>query len=179
MSANKGRRYIQSVQTVTDLAVLEAEGTLAWVDGEKSMYVFANGGWVLFEPVDPASILAIMTYDYDKASNILNIPETYTELNNLVTPARPAGVYEVGLSFTWQFDIANRSALFRWSTDGGVIWNEFQSEPKDVSDKSATYYQYPFVHPGGTMQIATQARKQDANGTFDVTFSDVWFRRVA
>ena len=176
---NKGRRYIMSVDLVTDLATQEAEGTLCWVDSEKTMYIFQAGGWQVFLATDPDAILAVMTYDYDKQSNFLNIPETYITLNDYTSPSRPAGVYEVGLSFTWQFDIANRSALFRWTTDGGTIWNEFQSEPKDVQDKAATYYQYPFVHAGGPMSIQTQMRKQDANGTLDVTFSDVWFRRVA
>ena len=179
MSANKGRRYIQSVETVADLSVLEAEGTLAWVDTDKAMYVFANGGWVLFEPVDPNEILAVMTYDFDKATDILNIPDTYTQLNNYTSPSRPAGIYEVGMSFTWDFTIVNRSAYFRWSTDGGTVWNEFVSEPKDVQDKVAVYYQYPINHAGGPMSIITQMRKEDGLGVLNVTFSDVWFRRVA
>ena len=155
MSANKGRRYIMSVQAVTDLSIHEADGTLAWVDDEKSMYIFSSGGWVLFEPVDPVEILNVMTYDYDKATGILNIPDTYTELNNYTSPSRPAGIYEVGMSFTWDMTIVNRSAYFRWTTDGGAFWNEFVSEPKDVQDKSAVYYQYPFNHPGGPMSIQT------------------------
>ena len=179
MSNFKGRRYIEAVDTAANLADVAAEGTLAWVDDEKSVYAFSNGGWVLFQPTDPSGILGVMTYDYDKQSNILNIPETYTTLNNYTSPSRPAGIYEVGMSFTWDFTIVNRSAYFRWSTDGGTIWSEFVSEPKDVQDRVAVYYQYPINHPGGTMQIHTQMRREDALGTLNVTFSDVWFRRVA
>jgi hypothetical protein len=174
-----GARHIQAVRLTADLPTQAQDGDLCWDYQTDTMNVWKEGGWELFQTVDPAEVLNVMTYDYDKQSNILNIPETYTELNSFTSPSRPAGIYEVGMSFTWQFDIANRSALFRWTTDGGTTWNEFQSEPKDISDKNATYYQYPFNHPGGTMQIITQMRKSDVNGTLDVTFSDVWFRRVA
>ena len=176
---NKGRRYIQSAQSLTDLAFHEAEGTLAWVDDLKTMHIFQNGWWAVFVATDSAEILNVMTYDYNKAQDILAIPDTYTELNNYTSPSRPAGIYEVGMSFTWDFTIVNRSAYFRWTTDGGGNWNEFISEPKDVQDKQGVYYQYPVDHPGGPMSITTQMRKEDGLGVLNVTFSDVWFRRVA
>ena len=174
-----GQRHIQAVNLTADLPTQAQDGDLCFDREANVMNVWENGGWELFAAVDPAEILNVMTYDYDKASGILNIPETYTELNNFTSPSRPAGVYEVGMSLTWDFTIVNRSAYFRWSTDGGVVWNEFVSEPKDVQDKMALYYQYPFNHGGGPLSIITQMRKEDALGVLNVPFSDVWFRRVA
>jgi hypothetical protein len=174
-----GARHIQAVRLTADLPTQAQDGDLCWDYQTDTMNVWRDGGWELFQTVDPAEVLNVMTYDYDKASNILNIPETYTQLNDYTSPSRPAGVYEVGMSFTWDFSLVSRSAYFRWTTDGGTNWNEFISEPKDVQDRSAVYYQYPFNHAGGTMNIITQMRKEDALGTLNVTFSDVWFRRVA
>mgnify|MGYP001822452352 CR=1 FL=1 len=174
-----GARHIQAVRLTADLPTTAQDGDQCWDYEAGVMWVWKEGGWELFQTTDPAEILNVMTYDFDKAQDILNIPETFTELNNYTSPSRPAGIYEVGMSFTWDFTIVNRSAYFRWSTDGGTFWNEFVSEPKDVQDKVAVYYQYPINHPGGTMSIITQMRKEDALGVLNVPFSDVWFRRVA
>lgn len=174
-----GLRHIQSVRLTADLPTSAQDGDMCWDYQTSLMNVWRNGGWELLTAVDPVDILAVMTYDYNKQQDILNIPETYTELNNYTSPARPAGVYEIGMSFTWDFTIVNRSAYFRWTTDGGTFWNEFVSEPKDVQDRTAVYYQYPINHAGGPLSIITQMRKEDALGVLNVPFSDVWFRRVA
>jgi hypothetical protein len=174
-----GLRHIQAVKLTADLPTSAQEGDLCWDYETMQMNVWRDGGWTLFAQTVSEDILDVMTYDYNKASGFTNLPETYSTLNDYTSPSRPAGVYEVGMSFTYDFDQANRSVYFRWSTDGGTNWNEFVAEPKDVQDKSAVYYQYPFSHPGGTMQIETQIRKEDVNGILNAPFADVWFRRVA
>jgi hypothetical protein len=121
-----GARHIQAVRLTADLPTQAQDGDLCWDYQTDTMNVWRDGGWELFQTVDPAEVLNVMTYDYDKASNILNIPETYTQLNDYTSPSRPAGVYEVGMSFTWDFTIVSRSAYFRWTTDGGTNWNEFE-----------------------------------------------------
>ena len=173
-----GARHIQAVNLTADLPYNAQDGDLCYDRETEVLNIWRNGGWESVATA-PGDVLAVMTYDYDKQQDILNIPETYTQLNNFTSPSRPAGIYEVGMSFTWDFTLVSKSAYFRWSTDGGSTWNEFISEPKDVQDKMAMYYQYPFNHPGGQMNIITQMRKEDATGTLNVTFSDVWFRRVA
>jgi hypothetical protein len=174
-----GKRYIEAVRTTADLPSSAQEGDLCWDYETQTMSVWKNGGWEIFQTVDSQEVLSVMTYDYDKQANILNVPETYTEINNYTSPSRPAGVYEIGMSFTYAFNQTNRSVYWRWSTDGGTVWNEFRSEPKDVQDKFARYYQYPVDHAGGPLSIITQTRKEDVLGVLDVFFSDVWFRRVA
>ena len=120
----------------------------------------------------------VLTYDYAKAQDILNIPDTYTELVALLTPSRPVGVYELGMSLTYNLDTANRSVFLRFTTDGGVSWNEFSAEPKDSTDDEPHFYQFPVTHAGGAKDIQIQARKEAATGVLDVHFADTWFKRV-
>ena len=122
-------------------------------------------------------LLDILTYDTIKVSNILDIPDTYVNIMTLVTPSRPAGRYNLGAAWTYTFLSANRSIFTRWRIDGGV-WNENFSEPKDVSDKTATYYAYPDDYAAGSHTIEFEARKEVGGNQFDVLFADLFFQRV-
>lgn len=118
-----------------------------------------------------------LTYDTVKESDILNIPETWTNIITLNTPERPAGTYVFGISLTYTFLSANKSAFLRFRVDGGV-WNEFRSEPKDVSDTNTVYYAYPAEYEAGEHVFEVQMRKEDAvSNQLDVTFADLFFER--
>jgi len=123
-------------------------------------------------------IFEILTYDYTKAVDINAIPEVYTPVVGMVTPSRPVGIYEMGLSLTYNFSVANKSVFMRFSTDGGVSWNEFTAEPKDTTDDEPHFYQFPMEHVGGAVDMQIEARKEDANGVLNVHFADIWFKRV-
>ena len=125
-----------------------------------------------------ADIASQRSFDYNKTSDILDIPNAWTEVNSL-TIDRPAGVYMFGVSLTWQYDMTNRSAQMRFSTDGGQSWGRLYSfEPADVTDLQPFVYQYPLIHPGGPRSVIMQAQKTAAPGTLDVLFSDLWYARV-
>ena len=125
-----------------------------------------------------AELFDILTYDYAKATDILNIPDTYVSLVSLTTPSRDAGVYEYGISLTYKLDTANRSAYLRFSTDGGATWTEFISEPKDKTDDSPHFYQFPKNLAGGILNFEIQAKKETAANLMDVSFADIWIKRV-
>ena len=125
-----------------------------------------------------AELFDILTYDFNKASDVLNVPETYTPVVSMVTPSRVAGTYEFGVSLTYNFDVANRSVFMRFSTDGGVTWNESSAEPKDTTDDEPHVYLFPYVYAGGILDAQLEMRKQDATGVLNVNFADLWFKRV-
>ena len=124
-----------------------------------------------------AELFSILTYDYNKAQDILDIPDTYTPLAS-VSADREAGVYELGLSVSWTFDRTTNSAFIRFSIDDGVTWNEFEAEPKDKTNINATYYAFPHVHSGGAISMEIEAKKETGAGALDVQFADVWIQRV-
>ena len=150
---------------------------MCWDNETKVMNVWRNGGWEALT-TNASDIFATLTYDYTKAGSTLNIPETYTPVGSTTSPSRAAGVYETGFSLTYLFPDINDSAYLRFRINGGS-WNEFVSEPKDVQDRNAVYYQFPFDHPGGAMSIEVEMRKEDVGANpLDCLFCDTWFRRV-
>jgi len=111
-------------------------------------------------------------YAFNKVSNILNIPETYTPVLSLIAPDCPAGTYELKMAMTWQLDVASKSVYFRWREDGGT-WTEAVSEPKDRTDHVLSSYFYPKIWAGGTKTIEAEMRKEDAIGVLDLHFLDI------
>lgn len=171
-----GSRYIQAVNRTADLPN-STEGSLCWDNESKAMSVWRNGGWEALTS-SPGDIFATLTYDYTKSGSTLDISEVYAQVSETTSPSRPAGVYEVGFSLTYQYPDINDSAYLRFRTNGGA-WSEFTSEPKDVQDLNGVYYQFPFEHGGGQMSIEVEMRKEDALAAqLDCLFADTWFRRV-
>ena len=121
---------------------------------------------------------SLRSYDYAKASAVNDIPDTWTEVNRLSID-RPAGTYEFGVSLTWEYDVTNRSAEMRFSTDDGQTWGRtYRHEPNDGTDVQPFMYSYPLEHPGGPRSVIMQARKTSASGTLNVAFCDLFYRRV-
>ncbi len=118
----------------------------------------------------------IMTYDFDKQADILDIGDTYQRLNSLSTD-RPAGIYEIGMSITWKYDRTASSVYFRYVLTNGGTWHEFIKEPTDITDVVAEYYSFPIVHDGGPIGILLEARKETSANSFDILYSDVWVER--
>lgn len=114
------------------------------------------------------------TYDYQKESAITVVDDTWQECARLTTPFREDGTYEVGYSLTYTLDNINTSAYFRYSVDGGSIWNEVVKEPKDSTDSVPMYYAYPFVHSGAAFDIIFQARKEAPTDVMTINFLDLW-----
>ena len=114
------------------------------------------------------------TYDFKKESGITIVDDTYQEVARLAV-TRNAGLYQVAMSFTWTLNSTTQSGFFRWSIDGGVTFTEFQSEPKDITNKSAVYYAYPLNHDGGVFDFIVQMRKENPADIMSVEFIDLIF----
>ena len=124
-----------------------------------------------------AELFSIATYDYSKEAEVNDISSTYTEIVS-VSAVRDAGVYELGVSLTWDFDRTTNSAFFRFSIDGGLTYAYMEQEPADKTNNSPFYYAFPRAHTGGEISILFEARKETGAGTLNISFADAWIKRV-
>ena len=82
------------------------------------------------------------------------------------------------MSFTYSFPDTNDFAESRFRVDGGA-WNEFKSEPKDIQDKIANFYEYPSDYASGVHTIEFEMKKSTAVANqLDLLFLDLMFQRV-
>ena len=118
------------------------------------------------------------SFDYSKTTDIMNIPNAWTEINRLEKYISP-GTYVFNFALTWIFTANNSSALFRFSNDGGTTWGEIYSIDPPVTDGQVPFtYGYPIEWAGGDARIVMQCMKESAVGTLDITFCDIWFDQV-
>ena len=169
------KRYIESYPSFDDFPLGEPDGTQAWDEDGQTMYFMGGGAWQAFS--GGGSVFETLTFDTAKAIDTLNVPETYTNILTLTTPERAEGEYMLSFSGTYSFDRTTESVYVRFRVDGGN-WNEGVSEPKDVSDISRLFYQYPAQYTQGVHTIEFEARKESAQGTFNFLFLDIYFQRV-
>jgi len=119
----------------------------------------------------------VLTYDYNKTVDALDIGETYEQVGALTTPQREAGTYRLELTLTVNFTRTNRLLYIRFRVDGGD-WNEFTTEPDDVRERIAATYFYPAEYAAGVHTIEVEMRKEDEFGTLDLLYLDIGFERV-
>ena len=169
------KRYIESYPSVDEFPLGEPDGTQAWDEENQTMYFMGGGAWQAFSGGE--SIFNTLTYDYQKESAVLNIPETYTPVAQLVTPERAAGTYVLGLSLTWDFDRTTESVFLRWRQNGGT-WNEYSAEPTEVTDSNTAFYEFPAEYVQEAHDIEVEMRKETALGILNLQFIDVFFQRV-
>ena len=118
------------------------------------------------------------SFTFVSETDILNISDTYTELANIYVADLAAGDYLLGLSSTYQLDVTNKSVFAQFSLNGGTP-EEFRKEPKDNTDREAFTYIFPYTHAGGEFRLKLDMRKEDANGTLDCFFANMWVNREA
>ena len=112
-------------------------------------------------------------YYFIKVADVLDIPDTFTSVATLTSPAdTPAGTYEVKFAINWAFNRTTSSAYFQWRIDGGP-WFEIEAEPADSTDKHVSSYFYPTDFTGGLHVVEIEARKETGAGTLDVLFADI------
>jgi len=117
------------------------------------------------------------TYDYKKVKDQVTTSDAYAPLVSMATPAREAGTYEIKISSTFTYNTTGKSAFFRWSIDGGTNWEEFSVEPKDVTDKKALSYDFPYEHLGGAIDIRLEFKCESASNTLTVLFANLVFEQ--
>ena len=186
------KRYVHTVadDSISTIALLEARADenprqypvgsqYSLVNGLLLVVVANDGTNVTIQEANnsDAEIFAVMTYDFQKESAILNIPETYTPVAQLITPLRAAGTYVLGFSLTWHFDRTTESVFLRWRQDGGT-WNEYSSEPTEKTDANTAFYEFPDNYIEQVHDIEVEMRKESAQGIFNLDFIDIFFQRV-
>jgi hypothetical protein len=126
------------------------------------------------------SMASERAFDAVKVQDVLNVPETYTQIAHLSTPVRPAGSYLFGIALTYSFNSVNQSVFIRYSSNGGADWNEYQHEASDSTNVEPWTYGYPIVLAApGSADVILEMRKETAANTLNVLWADIWFHRVA
>ena len=119
-------------------------------------------------------------YNYVKYQNLLDLPDTWTQIGSLTTENSPSGVYEFKMALSWVFDRTTESVFYRWreTDEQGVwsAWNESEAEPKNKTDTNNAFYSYPIEWAGGVKHFDVEVMKElNSIGQLDVNFFDmVW-----
>jgi len=121
-------------------------------------------------------IFDVLTHDYNKEVDILNVTDTFTAAGSL-SVTRDAGIYQVGMSVNWTSGATNDIALFRYRTQGGA-WRTFKRETKDAAYNNVMHYEFPWTHAGGSFTMDIEVAKGSGSADLDVLFSNIWFTRV-
>ena len=110
----------------------------------------------------------------------LEITEVSPDWQNLVdlTAEAPAGNYEVTISMVWNYNLTNKSGLFRWTIDGGTTWLETSEEPKDKTDERPFSVSFPVQHLGGERNIKVEAAKENNTHTMTMYYCAVIYKRI-
>jgi len=122
-----------------------------------------------------------MAYFYDKQSaiTITQTDPAYQQIASIAYNNAPPGVYEYRISLSHTIDSVVNSSLFRFSIDGGVNWDTFRTEAKDISDVVPLYYAFPKEYASITsLSLIIEAAKTNAGDTMVVTFVDAIIAQV-
>ncbi len=123
------------------------------------------------------NIWDVMTFYGDKRNDLV-MSDVYADVGNFTTPDLPIGRYDFSMSFTTLFDRNNFKEFFRFSTDGGLNWNEFASTTSSKIDAKAYTYNFTKENYSGVTHMIVQARKETGAGDMTVQFSDCSIKRV-
>ncbi len=183
MKTSDDRLHVSSHGDITKKWILLDTDQIVKFDGPMYLMQTAWNQWV-FPVIEVATdsggtgVTPAGTYDYSKAKDIIDVGDAYILISELIV-TRDAGVYELGVSTTYTFDRSGHSVYLRFSTDGGISWNEFASAHVNKTDATAEYYAFPHNHTGGTIQIRVEAKKDTSSGQLDINFLDIWIERKA
>lgn len=124
-----------------------------------------------------AEYFELTRFTVDKRQD-LTMTEVYQEIGNVSIAGAILGTYEYGFSMTHQYDQANLSEYIDFSTDGGVTWTEFITEPADTTDDEPLTYFFFKEGISGDLNLRVRARKVNTTGVMVVKFIDTYMRRV-
>jgi len=140
----------------------------------------STGAEIVTQINNNTEVLTAMTgFYFDSSADHLDLPETYTEVASLAITALSTGIYILNITSTFQLDVTNKSVFAQFALNGGTP-EEFSHEPKDNTDREAFSYSFPYTHATeDDFSLTLAFRKEDANGTLDVLFSNLWLERKA
>lgn len=149
-------------------------------DGALIIEVFYGSDTAAAAAAGPVSAAALGThvdfYEYAKFTDVLDIGDTWTPVGTLDLNLPANGTYEIGASSTWTFTSTAKSVFTRWRINGGT-WNERVQEPKDAGDIYTNYYAFPSEYSTGPFLLEVEMRKEDAVGTLDLLYLDLFMER--
>ena len=117
-------------------------------------------------------------FQFVKVKDVLDIPDVWTPVATLNLPYINGGVYMIGTSATWTYDVVAFSAVARWRINGSP-WNVRTQEPKDATDIYTDYYAYPDYYDSGPLVIEIEMMKENVVGTLNVLFLDIFAQRMS
>ena len=106
-------------------------------------------------------------------------PDGWTPLAK-IQGTKAAGLYEIKVSKTFQYNQTGKSAMFRWTLNGDAItpnWEIFPIEVKDKTNRMSESYVFPYTHNGGNMDIQLQAKREGNVGELTIDFANVIVER--
>ena len=121
----------------------------------------------------------ILQVKITKVSGVTDIPDTWQPLASVSLTALEMGTYEYGLSISGSMGDRQESAHIRFSSDNGTNWVVFSREAKDLGDTLEWTYQYFKVGASGTLTMQIEAKKDTGGSQYDISYADVWIKRVA
>lgn len=108
----------------------------------------------------------------DPFVNITDVMEDIVSISEIL----PAGVYQLVISFIWQYDNITNSAEFQ--IIGDLPSPVFSMEPKDITNDHAWSYTFPLMHAGGAMNFTLQgANEATQTNTLTVPSSNIQVER--
>ena len=123
------------------------------------------------------TLVAISGFHFVTSVDNLDLSENYTDVAILAIPELPAGVYILNITSTYQLNVTNKSVYAQFALNGATP-EEFSHEPKDNTDREAFSYAFPYTHATNSdFDLRLAFRKEDANGTLDVLFANLWLDR--
>lgn len=119
-------------------------------------------------------------------SKVVDVPiDTYiggtpewTSIGSLTRDVKAEEIWMVGMSIAWTFDTTNKSAILRYTVDGGTTWYMSEEEPKDKTDTRHATYAFPITYTEDTtLDFRVEVTKEDSGHTLMVEFCDLTLER--
>ena len=147
------------------------------LSGKEEDYTKFDGEWYFTPVID-------QTYDWVTAginnggNPIIIKSNTFVPVANLVvTDIRKAGVYQITFTTTFKYSVANKSAIFRWSLDGGVNWKVINHEVKDKTNDEIISYTFPKQLQPGQVDFKMEAKCESSSNTLTIDFAHITMER--
>ena len=185
--------YVNKIATLTNMPsqnenIYEGSIMIIWGDPNPNrigLYISKiNQPLVLEDLIQISSITKedvpfedVHTYDYATINDVLDIPDTFTNILTLTTPYRDKGDYSIGFNAEFKFTSNNKQLFMRSRVDGGP-WRDYAYAPTDTS--FITPYSYDKIIPfeAGIHTLEVEMRKEDAQGVFDMVTFGLKFERI-
>ena len=123
------------------------------------------------------------TYDWateginNGGSPIIVSSDTFQQIAELTVPNRDAGTYQITFTTTFNYDTVQRSAIFRWSLDGGSNWKTISRELKDKTNDEIISYSFPKLLTAGAIDFKMEARCEGGSDTLTIDFAHIILER--